>query len=684
MRCTKAYRLSYTDKAKQIVDRLTLEEKVKLMSGIGYYFGNPSVNTNKHYNYLPFYSGGLEDKKIPPMLFCDGPRGVVLGSGNTCFPVTMLRGATFDVDLEERIGQAIAREVKAYGCNLFAGVCINLPYHPGWGRSQETYGEDSYHIGQMGSALVKGVQGENVMACAKHFAFNSMELSRYQVNVECDKRTEREVFLPHFKECIDNGAVVIMSAYNRYQGSYCSQDEYLLTKVLKEEWDFDGFIFSDFNQGIKDTVTAANSGQDMEMCNIIHYGDKLVQAVREGKVPEEKINDSALRIVRTILSFTEADDKQYDKSVLSCKAHISLALEAARKGITLLKNKDKTLPFRKDKSLQIAVFGRLANKENIGDHGSSNVYPDYIVTPLQGIAKLNKHAQVIFHQGTNLEHAKRLAANADYCIFVVGYNYDDEGEHIEGEDLGEFAGLLGGDRIHSLGLHQDEIELIKTVGPVNSNSAAVLIGGNMILMEEWQEYVNAIVMAYYPGMEGGTAIAEILFGDVNPSGKLPFVITKKESDLPQINWETTRQRYEYYHGYRKLEKEKIEPSLPYGFGLSYTTFEVSEAQFWLEDDYLISSCLVKNTGGRDGDEVIQLYVGYQNSKLDRSIKELKGFQRVSLKMGEQKKVMIKTPFEKLCWFNEKKHCFELEHMEYEVSMGTSSATRDLIQSSIVI
>lgn len=688
MKCDRSCRLSYTDKAKEMISGLTLEEKVSQMSGIGYYFGgnfDVSESKHKHYNYRPFYCGGIDEKNIPRMLFSDGTRGVVVGNKkNTCFPVTMLRGATFDTDLEERIGHAIGREVRARDCNLFAGVCINLPYHPGWGRSQETYGEDSYHIGQMGAALVRGVQEEHVIACIKHYAFNSMELSRYRVNIVCSKRAEREVFLPHFKECIDQGAAAVMSSYNSYQGSFCGQNDYLLQKVLKQEWEFDGFVMSDFNDGIKDTVTAANNGQDMEMCNTKFYGNQLVEAVRKGLVPEERIDEAVLRIVRTLIAFKEQEANKYDRSVLGCREHIELALEAARKGITLLQNNRRVLPFRKEKSARIVILGKLADRDNTGDHGCSRVYPEYTVSPLQGIAKLCRSAEVIYYPGDDLEHAKRLAKEADYTIFIVGYNHGDEGEHVEGEDGSRFSETRGGDRVASLGLHEEEVELLKAVGPVNQNSAAVLIGGNMILMEEWRSSVSAILMAYYPGMEGGTAIAEILFGDVNPSGKLPYVITKKETDLPDISWVTDYQYYDYYHGYTKLEKEGIEPSVPFGFGLSYTTFLVTEAEFTTKKGSLLASCMVENTGSREGEEVIQLYIGYRNSSVDRPVKELKGFARVALQPGEKKQVVIMTPLDKLCWYNEAIEGWELEHMEYELYIGTSSVSEDLIEGKLVL
>jgi beta-glucosidase len=685
MKCNKEYRLLYTERAKKIVDSLSLEEKVSLMSGnvtLEIMLEEMQTNPDAHYNHVPYGAGGLKEYQVPTMLFCDGPRGVVCGKGkSTCFPVSMLRGASFDVELERQIGQAIGKEVRAFGGNLFAGVCINLPYNPGWGRSQETYGEESYHLGEMGKALLTGVQEENVIACVKHYAFNQMEISRFKVSVDCDKRTEREVFLPHFKKCVDAGAGSIMSSYNLYKGTHCGHHDYLLNQVLKEEWGFDGFIMSDFGWGVRDTVEAANGGQNMEMCGTEFFGDKLVQAVREGKVSESKNDDSAIRIIRTLLAFSEADHNTYYENVLGCKEHVALALKSAREGITLIQNRENVLPLEKKKLNKIVVLGKLGNKENTGDHGSSQVYPAYTVTPLQGIANLAPDVDVVYYNGENLEHSKELAAAADAVVFVVGYNHDDEGEFISEEQTENYTGTMGGDRVNSLGLHEDEIKLIKEVAPVNLNSVAVLIGGNMIMIEEWKDSVSAILMAYYPGMEGGTAIAEILFGDVNPSGKLPYVIPKKETDLAQVNWDTTSQYYNYYHGYAKLEKENIEPSVPYGFGLSYTQFKLGEASFSAADDCVKASCEITNTGDREGTEVVQLYVGFVNSKVDRPVKLLRGFTRISLQKGESKKVEISCPLEELMWYNPEKQGFEFENMEYQIYIGTSSDKKDLLSGS---
>lgn len=693
MRATKEYRLGFTEEAQKIVDQLTLEQKVWLMSGnIDMQHMTPETmaqmaemmqSDENHYNVTPYAAGGLDEYNLPPMLFADGPRGIVCGNNQTtCFPVSMARGATFSPELEEKVGHCIGREARAFGANLFAGVCINMPYNPGWGRSQETYGEETYQIGQMGAALVRGVQDEDVMACVKHYAFNDMENARFKCSVTCDQRTEQEVYLPHFKDCVDAGAASIMSSYNRYNGVHCGHHNYLLNQVLKKEWDFDGFVMSDFCWGVRDTVEAANGGQDMEMMWTQQFGDRLIKAVQDGFVPEEKINEAALRIVRTILAF-DRDHKEYDMSVVGCPEHIAVAKEAAEKGITLIKN-DGVLPLNRSEVKRVALIGKLANTAIIGDHGSSWVRPPYVVTPEEGLKKLHPASEVVFDDGSDLERAKKLAADADAVVFVVGYNYDDEGEFVSAEEVNNYTGAMGGDRKQSLGLHADEIELLRQVGPVNPKSTAVLVGGNMIMMTEWYDCVNAVMMAYYPGMEGGTAIAEILYGDVNPSGKLPYVVPFSEEDLPYVDWEATDQYYEYYHGYTRLEKNGVKPMIPYGFGLSYTTFDISEPKVSAVDENLVVSAKVKNTGSMDGDEVVQVYVGFENSKVDRPVKQLRGFQRVSVKAGEEVEVTITTPLEKLKWYDPTHREWKLEHMVYSIYVGSSAAEEDLVKTEITL
>ncbi len=668
---------SYREEADQLVKKLSIKEKVYLMSGkvtsmqMGYDFV-----IKKHYNRTPYPTGDNKRLGIPAMKFCDGPRGMVSGNG-TCFPVSMGRGATFDVELEKKVGDVIGKEIRAMGGNFFGGVCINIPRNPGWGRSQEVYGEESFHLGQMGVALTEGVQSHNVMACIKHYAFNSMENARFKVNVKCSKRTEREVYLSHFKDCIDAGAASVMTAYNKYLGVHCGHSEYLIRDVLKDEWDFHGFVISDFVWGIRDTAPAANSGMDVEMCNTKYFGKKLVKAVKDGKVKESVIDEAVVRIVSTILAFTQADDtQQYPEEIIACDEHIELAKTAAEKSMTLIKN-DNVLPLKKDIK-KLAVIGRLAQESNLGDHGSSRVHPPYTVTPLDGLKKLLPDCEIVYANGSDMQEAEKAAKDAEAVIVFAGYDREDEGEYVS-EKMD-----LGGDRKESLGLKKEEIKLINSVGSKNKNIAVVLIGGNMIMLNDWHDNVASILMAYYPGMEGGNAIAATLFGDNNPGGKLPFVIPFEESDLPKTDWNADEIEYEYYHGYAKLDKENIKPMYHYGHGLSYTEFKLSNADISIKSDELIAKCKIKNTGQIEGDEVVQLYVGFENSKIDRPLKLLRGFKRVSLDKGEEKVVTIICPLDKLKWFNPEKKCWEMENIKYSAYLGTDSNVMNSIKSTFTL
>lgn len=689
----KIERLKYTDKAKDILSRLTLEEKVSLMSGTALNVQKEGVaalhayaagmrNDETHYNITPLPAGGIEKEGVPPLMFSDGPRGAVDGNGETtCFPVSMARGATFDTKLEEEIGHAVAKEVRAFGANYYSGICINLPYNPGWGRCQETYGEESFHLGAMGSALVRGVQEEGVIACIKHFAFNQMENARFKVSVTCDQRTEKEVFLPHFKDCIDAGAASVMSSYNRYNGYMCGHNKYLLTEVLKNEWDFDGFVTSDHIFGVKDTIESVMGGQDVEMPFIWYYGDRLVKAVQDGFVPMEKIDEAALRIIRTLIAFDDGHPT-YDKSVLASPSHVALSRRAAEESITLVKN-DKVLPLKKQEVKKIALIGRLADVACLGDKGSSQVRPPYTVTVREGLSKANPAAEILYTDGTDLETAQKYAAEADACIFTVGYDFMDEGEFVSPNKEDNYLGAVGGDRAH-LGLHPEDVALIQKIGPVNKKSIVILIGGSMIMMTDWIDKVDSVLMAYYPGMEGGNAVADIIYGDVNPSGKLPFVVPVSEDDLPFVDWEATDQYYEYYHGYARLDKNGVKPLFPYGYGLSYTTFGFFDVKAWWDKDELVASVKVKNTGDRSGAEVVQLYVGFEGSAVDRPIRQLRGFKRISLDAGSEETVEIRVSKEKLKYYEPTTRKWVLEDVNYIVYIGDSEDPTDLISTKLML
>ena len=688
VRCTKDVRMSYSEAAEEILKRLSTEQKIWLMSGnIDWYQLGPeklaySMTGENHYNVRPLLAGGIEEEGVPAMGFCDGPRGVVCGNGqSTCFPVTVMRGATFDTELEEEIGRAIGREVRAFGGNLFAGVCVNLPYHPGWGRSQETYGEESFALGAMGAALVRGVQEEDVIACVKHYAFNSMENARFRVDISCDARTEQEVFLPHFKDCVDAGAACVMTSYNRYKGVCARHNRYLLRQILKKEWGFDGFTMSDFNYGVLDTVEAANGGQDMEMLMTHFYGDNLLRAVQAGFVKEEVVDEAALRIIRTLLAF-EDGHREYGESVIGCREHRELSRRCAEEGITLLKN-DGMLPLDQEAVRTLAVIGPVADVDITGDLGSSRVRPAYVVTILEAV-RTYRGVQVLYADGSDLEYAKEIAGKADAVVLAVGYSPSDEGEYVTTKKSENYTGSDGGDRGDRLGLHESDRILVHEISAVNSRTAVVLVGGGMIMMTEWIHEPAAVMMAYYPGQEGGTAVAEVLFGEVNPSGKLPFVVPYRTADLPKVDWFADDQYYEYYHGYTRLEKLGIEPLFPYGFGLSYTTFACSDLMASVEDGKLTAACRVKNTGTRAGSEVVQLYVGFSGSAVDRPVKQLFGFMRVTLAPGEETEAVITCPLEKLCWYNPVSRLWELEEMNYEICLGSSSDSKDLLKTELWI
>ncbi|MDD6657081.1 MAG: glycoside hydrolase family 3 C-terminal domain-containing protein [Lachnospiraceae bacterium] len=670
----KSYRQTYEKMAEDILSELSLKEKVSLMSGrlTQEEIRSQILNRKKvHYNEKPYWAGGMADKNVMPILFVDGSRGVVCGRGiYTGFPVTVLRGATFDRELEYRVGDAIAKEVILADGNLFGGCCLNLPYHPGWGRAQESYGEDTFLIGEMGASLVKGVQSEGVIACIKHFAFNSMENNRLTVNIVCDKRTEKEVFLPHFKKCIDAGAGAVMTAYNSFQGEMCGQNRYLIHDVLKKEWGFDGFVISDFTWGITDTVKAANAGMDVEMPHTYYYGEQLMKAVESGDVSESEMDAAALRIVRTILAHSDSlfENRELVKKQDNLKKeHAKLALECARKGITLLKNENHILPLScKGRGKKIVILGTLADEDNLGDYGSSRTYPPYVIHAKDGIWKSLSGAELIVYSGESTSHCKRLAKEADAVIIFAGNHYQDEGEHIKADENVHKSDMYGGDRTEGIALSQKHVSMVDAVYEVRSDAVLVLTGGGAIMLENVVDKVGAILMQYYPGMEGGTALGEILFGKISPSGRLPFSIPKDEKDLVDIDWDATEQIYGRYHGYTRLDYLKKEPRYDFGFGLSYTEFTYENLYSRVELDALKTIVTVRNIGKRESDTVVLLFVGAPGIAVEREKRLLKGFTRIHLLPGEEKEICLLCPLNELTYYDEQTQTMQLETGDYTV------------------
>ena len=667
------------EKARNLLTQMSLEEKIQQMSG-----DTPLVRGFIEllfaYNRHPIPAGENMRLSIPGIRFSDGPRGIVMYQ-STCFPVPMARGASWDTDLEQRVGEAIGIEARSQGANFYGGVCINLLRHPAWGRAQETYGEDSYHLGEMGAALVRGVQ-HHVMACIKHYAANSIENSRFHVDVCMTERTLREVYLPHFKRCIDEGAASVMSAYNKVNGHYCGHNSHLLRDILKKEWGFEGFVMSDFVFGIRNGK-AANAGLDIEMPLTIHFGKRLVKLVRKGKVPEDVIDKAVLRILRQKIKFAQGGEQErYGPQFVLSPEHQALAREAAQKSIVLLKNEpvgdgsQRILPIDTAQVKNIAVIGKLASIPNIGDKGSSMVRPPYVVTPLMGIrAAAPPNSKIIYSSGKRMDKTIGIAREADIAVVIAGYTHKDEGEHMP------FS--KGGDR-DSLNLRPNDEKLIARTAAVNPNTVVILMGGSAIITEKWRDNVPAILMVWYPGMEGGNALADIIFGKVNPCAKLPCVFPKSESQLPFFDKRAKRIEYDLFHGYRLMDREDHEPAFPFGFGLSYTTYKYSNLQLDRDemdaDGTLHANVEITNTGDVPGEEIAQLYIGYIESKVERPLKELKSFSKLHLKPGETKRIEFVIKVEDLAYYDEQLSKWIVEPITYIIYIGPSSRREDLLSA----
>lgn len=670
------------EEAERICARMSLEQKINQMT--------PNTTIDEYipaclkYNDTPYFAGEDFDLEIPGTKFSDGPTGVVMGRSSTCFPVSMARGATWDPSLEEEIGEAMGIEARVLGANLFGGVCVNLLRHPSWGRSQETYGEDPHLIAEMGRALVRGVQ-RHVMACVKHFALNSIENARYTVDVQIDERSLREIYLSHFKACVDEGAASVMAAYNKVNGEYCGENRYLLTTILKEEWGFPGFVISDFVNGIRDGKKAAIAGMDIEMPIPGYYGVNLLDLVRRGEVEESVIEEAVKRILSTKIRFSKVGmHGMYTKDKLACSRHAALARQAAAKSAVLLKNEGTLLPLSLERLRKIAVIGRLAARPNIGDmKGSSHVYPPYVVTPLDGIReKAGSGIEVLYSEGVNPEDYRLIVKEADAVIVVAGLTSDDEGEYIPHWNSG-----CGGDR-DNLGLKHHDIEMIQSVATMNRNTIVVMQGGGAIMTEPWDSSVRAILMSWYPGMEGGHALADILFGIENPSGKLPITIPKSYDQLPFFDKDAEKITYDYFHGYFLADKERYAVAYPFGHGLSYTTYAYSNLSVFpvtaSEDDAIVVSVDVENTGFRQGEEVVQIYVGYQDSKVVRHVKDLRGFGRVALAPGEKKTFTARLQVKDFAYYDTDSHSWVVEKIPYVIYAGPSSRQSDLLSTIVKI
>jgi beta-glucosidase len=685
--------------AAELVALMTLDEKVHCLDGgVPFWVGIKDITTGG-YHSRPFRAAKVERLGIPGFHFSDGPRGLVVGEA-TAFPVSMARGATFDPELEVRVGDAIGKELRAIGADLYGGICVNLLRHPAWGRAQETYGEDPHHVGEMGASLTRGAQ-RHVMATLKHFALNSMENSRFGVDVKVDERALHEVYLPHFKRIVDEGVACVMTAYNSVNGDWCSQNKVLLEDILRREWGFAGFVISDWIFGVHDGVQSLQAGLDVEMPYRMIRNAPIVAALSEGLITEELIASAVTRTLTAMLKFRVGNLPVSDRSILLCSEHVLLSQEVAEKSMVLLKNESidgaSLLPLSLKNSSKIAVVGRLAGVRNIGDGGSSDVMAPNVVTPLQGISEHFSHCEIIYQSQATLEAQVQQAKQSDLAIVVVGYTREEEGEfigdspdtvsmaaQIPRQDDPELASeyknymienhhyapdelriksrngtfSIGGDR-ESLRLLDADVQLIHAVAKVQPRTVVVIVAGSAVVMSEWINEVPAVLMGWYSGSNGGHALANVLSGAANPSGRLPFVIPYDESHLPFFDRDAKSITYDYWHGQWKLDRDGNKPMFPFGYGCSYTKFSYSNPEIEVSETVKFR-CAVRNIGSRDGATVVQIYAGHNNSAIERPKRRLVAFKRVEVRAGETVQVECEAPFQNFATRDIQNHSWFVE------------------------
>ena len=708
---------TYLDSSKPIeervedaLSRLTLEEKVALTHA-----------------QSKFCSPGVARLGIPEFWMTDGPHGIrpeVLWdeweqagwTNDSCvaFPALTCLAASWDPEIARLYGKSIGEEARYRNKTVLLGPGVNIYRSPLNARNFEYMGEDPYLAGKMVVPYVQGVQQNGVAACVKHYALNNQEVNRHTTNVIVDDRALYEIYLPAFKAAVQEGnAWAIMGSYNLYKNQHGCHNQYLLNDILKGEWGFDGVVVSDWG-GVHNTQEAITNGLDMEFgswtnglsngasnaYDNYYLANPYLKLIREGKVGTKELDDKVRRILR--LAYRTTMDRNRPYGSLCSEAHFAAARRIGEEGIVLLQNRNNLLPIDLNQAKRIAVIGENAIKMMTVGGGSSSLKVKYELSPLDGIRKrVGDQAEVIYARGyvgdpsgeyngvksgQDLEdnrspeeliaEAVAVAKDADYVIFIGGLN---KSAHQDCEDA---------DR-KELGLSYGQDKVIAALAKANKNLIVVNISGNAIAMP-WVKEVPAIVQAWYLGSEAGSAIASVLTGDVNPSGKLPFTFPASLQDVgahklgeypgtPRNDGSPiVDQKYNegIFVGYRWADKEKTKPLFSFGHGLSYTTFAygkaIADKKVMGQDETLTITLPVTNTGSREGSEVIQLYISDLKSSLPRPVKELKGFSKVKLAPGETREVTFTIGKEALSFFDDTRHEWVAEPGKFEAWIGASS------------
>lgn len=698
------------ERVEDALSRMTLEEKIAVTHA-----------------QSKFCSPGVARLGIPEFWMTDGPHGIrpeVLWdewdqagwTNDSCvaFPALTCLAATWDTDMSMLYGKSIGEEARYRNKTVLLGPGVNIYRTPLNGRNFEYMGEDPYLAGRMVVPYVQGVQQNGVAACVKHYALNNQEVNRHTTNVIVDDRALYEIYLPAFKAAVQEGkAWSIMGAYNLYKGQHACHNQYLLNDILKGEWGFDGVVVSDWG-GVHDTDQAITNGLDMEFgswtdglsngasnaYDNYYLADPYLERIQSGKAGTKELDDKVRRILR--LAFRTTMDRNRPYGAMRSPEHYDAARKIGEAGIVLLQNNGNLLPIDLAKTKKIAVIGENAVKMMTVGGGSSSLKVQREISPLDGIRnRVGNRAEVVYARGyvgdvsgeyngvvsgQNLKddrspeeliaEAVRVAGEADYVIFIGGLN---KSTHQDCEDS-DRTGLglpYGQDRVIT--------ELVKT----NQNLVVVNVSGNAVAMP-WIKEVPAVLQAWFLGSEAGNAIAAVLMGDVNPSGKLPFTFPARLEDVPAHQLgeypgsekvgDIVNEKYNesIFVGYRWADKQKkAKPLFPFGHGLSYTTFEygkpVADKKTMTADDTITFTVTVKNTGDREGQEVVQLYISDKKSSLPRPVKELKGFRKVKLAPGEEQKVSFTVAKDALSFFDDAKHEWIAEPGKFEAVIAASAA-----------
>jgi len=680
-------------KINSLIKKMTLEEKVNMIHASS-----------------SFTSGGVKRLNIPELTTSDGPHGVrpehgrdwnldnnILDSG-TYLPVGVCLAATWNPQLGYAFGSVLGSEANYRGKDVILGPGINIIRSPLNGRNFEYLSEDPYLTSRMVVGNIRGIQDQGISACVKHYAANNQETKRFTIDVHMSERALREIYLPGFKAAIQEaGANTIMGSYNKFRGQWASENHYLLTHILRNEWKFKGIAMSDWD-AVHNTMQALWNGMDLEMGTDLHMlpnpnygkfwmGDTVVALVKAGKFPEYLIDEKVRRILY-VMYRTKMIDGTRKKGSYNTKEHQAAVAKIAEEGMVLLKNNNNILPLNRSSVKSIAVIGFNAERKQSMGGGSSQVRAYYEITPLQGLKNIaGKNVDISYAKGYDISRgvaanaalineAVQTASKADVVVFVGGwthgYNYSvwsDNAYDAEDTDKPDMQMPFG------------QNELIKALLKANPKTVVVLMGGGAIDMTQWIDNTPAIIQSWYAGMEGGNSLAKIIFGDVNPSGKLPMTFPKKLEDhgshaLGEYPGDTNRLIVNYlddiYVGYRYYDTYKVDPQFAFGHGLSYTSFQYSDLKIKPAGRNVAVSFTVRNSGKVAGAEVAQLYVGQPNALLPRPEKELKGFNKIYLKPGEQKTITLTLNEDAFRYFNDVSNQWVMDGGNYTIHIGGSS------------